>query len=102
MQRTNRLTGITEIQVTPGELARHLREQYRFLWHFARKMSRCRRCGGVETEAGPYRIYINGRGDFAINHRCGSCHFPVRSYVDMSQEHRVRRRIHQLWQSKFN
>ncbi|WP_116126419.1 hypothetical protein [Lewinella sp. IMCC34183] len=102
MNSTKPLTAATEIRITNRELAIHLREHHDFLWHYARKMARCSRCRNEEPADGKYRIYINGRGDFAIYHRCGHCEYPLHSYVDLSQERAIRRGLRKLWLTKVN
>ncbi len=102
MNSTKPLTRLTEIRITPRELTLHLREHHDFLWHYARKMARCNRCRNEDPADGQYRIYINGRGDFAIYHRCGDCEYPLHSYVDLSQERAIRRGLRKLWLTKVN
>ena len=102
MQRFKPLTESTEIRITYNELMLRLRDQHEFLWHFAQKMARCKRCKNEAPEEGPYRIYVNGHGDFAVYHRCGECSYPLHAYVDLSQERDVRRAMRKLWLTKFN
>ena len=102
MNSTKPLTYATEIRISFNELALHLREHCDFLWHFARKMARCNRCSCEEPASGDYRIYINGRGDFAIYHRCNDCAYPLHSYVDLSQERSIRSGLRKLWLTKVN
>ena len=96
------LTGTTEIRISRGELIQALGKQYEFLWHFGKKLCRCKRCGEQRTAPGPYRIYVNGYGDFALYHSCGSCAYPLHSYVELSQEIKIRATVRKLWLSKFN
>ena len=102
MNFTNPLTRTTEIRISHRELTIHLREHHDFLWKYARKMARCSRCRSEEPCDEDYRIYVNGRGDFAIYNRCGECEYPLHSYVDLSQERAIRRGLRKLWLTKVN
>ncbi len=101
MQQTQIAIG-NEIRITRGELLTVLAGKHEFLWHFAKKMAECRRCSCREVGEGSYRVYINGYGDFMLYHRCGDCDYPVRSYVDLSQDINLRCRVRRLWLSKYN
>lgn len=91
-----------EVRISRGELLAALEGKYEFLWHFAQKLIECRRCRSTETEEGPYRIYANGYGDFVIYHRCAPCGYPVKSYVDLSQDPNLRQELRVLWLTKTN
>ena len=102
MQPLTKIETANELRVTRAELLDVLADKYEFLWHFGKKMAECKRCRCRQMEQGPYRIYVNGYGDFQLYHRCADCHYPVRSYVDLSQDADLRRRVRALWLSKFN
>ena len=99
---TSVVTPKTELRISRGELLTSLKERYEFLWHFARKMAVCTRCKCQQTKEGPYRIYVNGYGDFSIYHRCRDCDYPVRYYVDLSQDRDLRRELRTIWLTKIN
>ena len=101
MQR-EKITTTNEIRITRGELLGILEDKHEFLWHFAKKMAGCNRCRAYHVVDEPYRIFINGYGDFMLYNRCADCDYPVRSYVDLSQDTDLRRRVRAHWLAKFN
>lgn len=84
------------------ELREVLGSQFDFLWAFAQKRCRCRHCQEGPHRDRPYRIFVNGLGDFTLYNYCRECDYPIQFYVDMSEEPGVSIRIQDLWLSYHN
>lgn len=91
-----------EVRIFYSELVHVLDEQFEFLWYFSKKMATCKCCGGKATRDRPFRIFINGFGDFVVYNSCRRCDFPVEYYCELSQEPKISERINRLWCSKHN
>lgn len=91
-----------QVRIHRLELREVLGNQYDFLWAFAQKHCRCRHCKTGPHDDRPYRIYVNGLGDFALYNYCRACDYPIQNYIDMSEEPLISIRIQDLWLSYHN
>jgi hypothetical protein len=91
-----------EVRIHRRELYEALGHQYDFLWAFARKRCRCSECSEAPEPLRPYRIYVNGFGDFSLYNYCGTCDQPTHHHMEMSEEPEISARIQNLWLSYHN
>ena len=91
-----------EVRIFYSELVCVLGDQFEFLWYFSKKMSVCKCCGGKPEKDRPYRIFINGYGDFIIYNTCSHCDYPIQYYCELSQEPQINARVNRLWCSRHN
>ena len=91
-----------EVRIHRLELREALGEQYDFLWAFAQKRCRCTDCSDAPDPLRPFRIHVNGLGDFSLYNFCSACDQPTRHYMEMSEDPEISVRIQDLWLSYHN
>jgi hypothetical protein len=98
----NRVKADQEVRIHRYELRNVLEFQYDSLWASAQEKCRCRRCDEGPDPDRPYRLFVNGIGDFVVYNNCRSCDAVLRHYHDLSEQRQLTVQVKNLWLSYHN